>query len=82
MQMKKKNKTYQKAWDILEELKSHLMDILWVDDPFQYNNEHFIIPWIQEEAEYKIKRLQLKEEDENYFMQKIEQIVGEYIEDI
>mgnify|MGYP006286937231 CR=1 FL=1 len=72
----------QKAWNILEELKSYLMDILWTDDKFDYNNEHFMIPWIQEEAEYKIKKLNLSATSEEYFMIKIHQIVGEYMEDV
>lgn len=79
--MKKDNK-HKMAWDILEELKSHLMDILWTDDQFNYNNEHFMIPWINEEAEYKIKKLNLSKTEEKYFMNKIEQIVGEYMEEI
>ena len=79
--MKKGNK-HKMAWDILEELKSHLMDILWTDDQFNYNNEHFMIPWIHEEAEYKIRKLNLSKTEEQYFMNKIEQIVGEYMEEI
>ncbi len=77
-----KDKKHKKAWETLEELKSHLMDILWTDDKFNYNNEHFIIPWIHEEAEYKIKRLNLSTQEEKYFINKTEQIVGEYMEEI
>jgi hypothetical protein len=78
----KRNKKIQEAWNILEELKSYLMDILWTDDKYNYNNEHFLIPLIEEDTEYKIKRLNLSKEDEFYFMNKIEQIVGEYMEEI
>jgi len=77
-----KEKNYQMAWDILEELKSHLMDILWTDDKYNYNNEHFMIPWIHEEAEYKIRKLNLSKTEEKYFIKKTEQIVGEYMEEI
>jgi len=77
-----KDKIHRMAWEILEELRSHLMDILWSDDKFDYNNEHFMIPWIHEEAEYKIRRLNLSKTEEKYFIIKIEQIVGEYMEEI
>jgi hypothetical protein len=78
----KKARKHMKAWNILDELKSNIMDILWTDDQFNYNNEHFMIPLIQEDAEYRIKKLNLLKDDEFYFMTKIEQIVGEYMEEI
>jgi len=78
----KKAKKHKEAWNILEELKSNIMEILWTDDQFNYNNEHFMIPLIQEDAEYRIKKLYLSKDDEFYFMTKIEQIVGEYMEEI
>ena len=71
----------EKAWNILEKLKSRLINILWNDSQFGYNNEHMLIPWLQEEAEYAIKKLNLSEKDEKYFMTKIEQIIGEYMEE-
>ncbi|MCF8335522.1 MAG: hypothetical protein K9H65_02860 [Bacteroidales bacterium] len=70
-----------RAWNILEKLKTRLINILWDDNPLGYNNEHMLIPWLQEEAEYAIKELKLPEKDENYFLIKIEQIVGEYMEE-
>jgi len=69
------------AWKILEKLKTRVINILWDDSQFGYNNEHMLIPWLQEEAEYAIKKLKLPEKDEQYFMIKIEQIIGEYMEE-
>jgi len=70
------------AWEILESLKTQVIDILWNDDRLEYNNDHLLIPWIQEEAEYAIKRLNLPDDKKNYFIWKIEQIIGEYMEKI
>jgi len=71
----------KQAWDILECLKTQVIDILWNDDRQGYNNDHLLIPWIQEEAEYAITRLHLSAERESYFIRKIEQIIGEYMEE-
>ena len=72
----------KQAWEILESLKSQVIEILWNDDRRGYNNDHLLIPWIQEEAEYAIQRLHLPAEREYYFLWKIEQIIGEYMEEI
>jgi hypothetical protein len=69
------------ARNILEQLKSRLIDILWNDSQFRYNNDHIIIPWLQEDAEYAIKSLSLPEDEEKYYLLKIEQIIGEYMEE-
>ncbi len=66
---------------ILEKLKSRLINILWQDSQFRYNNDHLLIPWLQEEAEYAIKSLNLPENEEKYYLIKIEQIMGEYMEE-
>lgn len=71
----------KRAWEILEQLKSQVAEILWNDDRHGYNNDHMILPWIQEDTEYAIKRLGLPPEREAYFLQKLKQIVGEYIEE-
>jgi hypothetical protein len=69
------------ARNILEQLKSRLINILWNDSQFSYNNDHIIIPWLQEEAEYAIKSLKLPEDEEKYYLLKVEQIIGEYMEE-
>lgn len=71
----------KRAWEILEQLKSQVAEILWNDDRHGYNNDHMILPWIQEDTEYAIKRLKLSPEREAYFLQKLKQIIGEYIEE-
>lgn len=70
----------KQAWEIIESLKKQVIDILWNDDRHGYNNDHLLIPWIQEEAEYAIQRLNLPADRKNYFIWKIEQIIGEYME--
>jgi uncharacterized coiled-coil DUF342 family protein len=69
-----------KAHEVLENLKSRISNILWDDHSFGYNHEHMLIPWIQEEAEYAIQELGLPKSDEEYFIKKIEQLIGEYRE--
>ncbi|MFP4041571.1 MAG: hypothetical protein ACOCZ4_02350 [Bacteroidota bacterium] len=76
------NEVHKQAGEILENLKSRIIKVLWDDDKYKYNTEHFILPWIQEEAEYDIKRLQLAKEDEKYYLYQIEKIMGEYLEEV
>lgn len=70
-----------RAWNILEKLKTRIINILWNDSPFGYNNERMLIPWLREEAEHAIKELKSPEKEEQYFLIKIEQIIGEYTEE-
>ncbi len=79
--MKEKEKSIRKAWSVISNLKAQLLDVLWEENQFGYNSEHYLIPWIQEEAEYAIKEIGLSKEDENFFLMKIEHTVGEYFED-
>ena len=72
----------QKAWEILDSFKYQVIDILWNDSRHEYTNEHLLIPWIQEEAEYAIKKLHLPAEQEEFFIQKINHIIGEYTEEV
>ena len=67
---------------ILENLKTQMMEILWEIRQNHYNNSRMMIPWIQEEAEYAIKKLKIPGEDENYYLIMIERIVGEYTENL
>lgn len=71
----------KRAWEILEKLKSQVAEILWNDDRHGYNSDHMILPWIQEETEYAIKGLNLPPDREAYFLQKLKQVIGEYIEE-
>jgi hypothetical protein len=76
-----KKQLQSQAQSILENLKLRIAHVLWNDNKFSYNNEHFIIPWIQEEAEYAIKNLHLPKNEEKYYLIKLEQILGEYLEE-
>ena len=70
-----------RAWNILEKLKTRIINILWNDSPFGYNNDLMLIPWLREEAEHAIKELKLPEKEGQDFLIKIEQIIGEYTEE-
>lgn len=76
-----KKQLHQQAESILENLKLRMAHILWDDNRNNYNNEHYIIPWIQEEAEYAIKNLHLSKNEEKYYLIKLERIMGEYLEE-
>ena len=76
-----KNDLHNKAESILESLKSRMAQVLWNDSMYTYNNEHSILPWIQEDAEYEIKHLHLSKNEEKYYLMKIEHIMGEYLEE-
>jgi hypothetical protein len=77
-----KDSKQHKAEIIIENLKTKIINTLWEDNRFGYNNGYLIIPWLQEEAEYAIKKLHLPEKEEQQFLIKIERIVGEYMEEI
>lgn len=75
------NEVHKQADAILENLKTRIIKVLWDDDKYRYNTEHFILPLIQEEAEYDIKKLKLDKEDEKYYLYQLEKIMGEYLEE-
>ena len=68
------------AQQVVESLKENVMEIFWEEDPFEFCSSRSILPLIQEEAEYSIKKLHLKEPDQNRYLQKVEQVLGEYCE--
>jgi len=70
----------ESAKKVVDLLKKTILDICWNDNPDELCNSHDLIPFIQEEAEYKIKKLHLPEREQFYFFQKIDQTVGEYAE--
>lgn len=76
--------TYQirikQAKGVVENLKENVMEIFWDEDPFEYCSSRALLPLIQEEAEYSIKKLKLDIEDQEYYIQKIEMVLGEYCE--
>jgi len=73
-------KKLNEANRVVEDLKDSLMVIIWEEDPFEFCSSRSLLPLIQEEAEYSIRKLQLKEKDQQYFLQKLEQVFGEYCE--
>lgn len=69
------------AQTVVENLKVNVLEIFWEEDPFEYCSSRSILPLIQEEAEHSIKDLHLKEKDQNFYLQKVGQVLGEYCED-
>ena len=66
---------------IVENLKEDVLKIFWEEDPYEYCSSRSILPWIQEEAEYSIRELHLKQKDQSFYIQKINDTLGEYSED-
>ncbi len=66
---------------VVSQLKENILEIFWNEDPFEYCSSRSMLPWIQEEAEYSIKRLHLKKKDQNYYLQKVNNMLGEYCEE-
>ncbi|MFO7843310.1 MAG: hypothetical protein R6V16_05820 [Bacteroidales bacterium] len=69
------------AQTVIDQLKTNILEIFWNEDPFEYCSSRSMLPWIQEEAEYSIKRLHLKKKDQNYYLRKVNNMLGEYCED-
>lgn len=69
------------AQTVVDKLKENILEIFWNEDPFEYCSSHSMLPWIQEEAEYSIKRLHLKKKDQCYYLEKISNMMGEYCEE-
>ena len=74
------NSKISSAQMVIENLKEDLMEIFWEEDPFEYCSSRSLLSLIQEEAEYSIKELHLKEKDQNFYLQKIGLVLGEYFE--
>ena len=68
------------ATTIVEIVKENILEIAWEEDPNVFCSSRFMLPLIQEEAEYSIKNLHLKTQDQCFYIQKINQVFGEYAE--
>lgn len=64
--------------NILNILKKELSETLWESDSNLYSNDKMLLPWVEEDAEYKIKKLKLKKDDEIFYLQKLHNLFGEY----
>ncbi|MEA3478361.1 MAG: hypothetical protein U9R60_09300 [Bacteroidota bacterium] len=70
----------QRADHIIDTLKDELMFILWDTSPNEYGSFRSLFPWVEEETEYLIKALGLKKDDEERYIEKVHQVMGEYSE--
>lgn len=66
---------------VLSLLKQELLEIMWTDCTDEFNNQRILLPWLQEDATYSIKRLQLSQQKETLYLTKIERIMSEYFEE-
>ncbi len=64
--------------NILKNLKKVLSETLWESDPNLYSSDRILLPWIEEDAEYEIKKLKLTKDDEIIYLQKLHNLFGEY----
>lgn len=69
------------AQTLVESFKENVMEIFWEEDPREFCSSRAILPLIQEEAEYSIMNLHLKETDQCFYLQKIDYLLGEFGED-
>ncbi len=67
---------------ILKNLKRELLHILTESDSAQYCHPKLILPWLEEESEYAIKRLKLTDTDETRYLMKVTRIFGVYSENL
>ncbi len=71
-----------KAEKILYELKEELFHIITDTKVNEYCSNRLLLPWLEEDMEYSIKKLKLNKKDENKYIRKIHNIFGVYSEDI
>lgn len=75
------NSKISSAQKVVEGLKENVMEIFWEEDPNEFCSSRSLLPLIQEEAEYSIVHLHLKDQDQTYFLQEITQVLGVFGED-
>ena len=63
---------------ILEDLKEEVMNILWDGESDEAFDDRILLPYISEEAEYDILKLNLSDDYKREYILKIERIMGEY----
>jgi hypothetical protein len=78
----KKSLDLKVADKILEDLKSEVVEVLWNSNVGDFYCEKFLFPFFQEEAEYSIKKLNLSEKQEYFYLERVDRIMGEYSENI
>jgi len=66
---------------IIEEFKDEIMNILWDGKTNLAFDEHYLLPFIQEELEYKILKLNIPQEYKKQYLIQVGNIIGEYGED-
>ena len=75
----KSNSLEEKVADkILEDLKEHILDALWNFNPNELFNDKCLLPYLVEEAEYGIMKLNISDDKKRDYLIKIENIIGDY----
>lgn len=72
----------RRANHILDKLKKELLEVLLQKEKQDYCSDHMMLPWMEEDTEYAIKKLNLREEDQQSYIRKIHNIFGVYSEEM
>lgn len=67
---------------ILQKLKKEVLHIIGETEIHEYCSNRLVLPWLEEDAEYAIKKLHLPTDKEKYYLRKLYRIFGEYSEEI
>ncbi|MDZ7744087.1 MAG: hypothetical protein U5Q03_20730 [Bacteroidota bacterium] len=76
------DETLSKARRILRNLKEEVLYIITETETNEYCSNRLALPWLEEDAEYAIKKLELPPEKEKFYLKKVYRILGEYSEEV
>ncbi|MEA3317505.1 MAG: hypothetical protein U9R54_06070 [Bacteroidota bacterium] len=65
---------------LLEKNKEKLLCLFWEETSEEYCCSRALLPWIQDQEELSLKKINLKDDDFIYFKRKLGQLFGEYNE--
>jgi hypothetical protein len=69
------------ANEILKALKEEVLQLITESETKEYCGNRSILPWLEEDTEYALKKLELPKELEKKYLRKVIRILGEYTED-
>ncbi|MFW6019677.1 MAG: hypothetical protein ACOCPM_03775 [Bacteroidales bacterium] len=75
MEYSEKIKQADTIFQNLADEVTHIM--LEINNP-EHASPKYLLPWLEEDAEHAIKRLGLNPEDERIYLQRINNLLGEY----
>ncbi len=78
----KEDEKLKKARKILRNLKEEVLHIITETETNEYCSNRLALPWLEEDAEYAIRKLGLPSEKETFYLKKVYRVLGEYSEEI